>query len=1249
MSLALTPAQPGSFNPDVKSTIIARGDTGRPDSPAFASFRPQRLDTREDKIESDRRQADLREQIEKETKIKVGSENLLEALNAKKSKQTREQRIQVESELSLTNRKIAQLRFHLNAEIERSREPSPSKLTQLFKNAPLRSPSQHEDDNPLEEETESPTFLLAELLQALEAEGHAAEYYVERANSLAELLQRNSTLKYDLVWSIFGTRMQALLLSDSREVVAASYRVLRHSITDRRSISVIRSLQTDYFVILSLVKQSKASVEREQALKLIRAFVDVKEGTKEIPKGIVRVIAAVAHHSDDRMRGICTLTLAEMIIRDPALVISAGGLSVLSEAFAEREYQSSDGLIHAFLYLSDMPFRRKHMSAGYELDSPFAAFTDGTLTANEETLKANASVIAMLFKSWVGLFMLSRNRFAAVKSLLASMQMPSTLIRDIVLELVNDILRIKSPSWSTSFLAGRRLTTYGRVVALKDPDAEQPMGDEKNELVNHFIAATLAVLVHSNLLDMLLYSIQNEEDGNVKRKATLLLGEVLNLAHDLLPSDWSLKMQVLPALFQSAAVLKHDDRHIASSTIYQIDSVNRTLHRTGKAIGSSGSVQTPATRPIRTLSDISKSELTPQIDEAHFRAAINETGVLASVKWSTSWRWDLILKIVEGPLMNPKRLEEAIKMSKFVKRLMSFFRPFKYRFCEIRNTKPNQRYVRIGCSLMRTLLANQEGINYLVEDKLLRQVAECLAQVDRLSGLTSTAPLFSAERLKDTLSGGYFAVLGVLSGSAMGLLMFDRWRMYNMFYHIVELLDRDDLIKALLGALDYTLDSPVRVILSKAMTSCSLEVQVFATRLLRKYATQRSKSSVSEDVSESAQWAIQLLVTQLYDPEVEVCEIAIKILEETCNDEASLEFVVQCRPALDHLGEIGAPLLLRFLSTSVGYHYLDGLDYISQEMDDWFLGRNDDYVTLVEASLAKVSTGAQERLATHPEQDDLPETHTSGSAPPHFYRELTRTAEGCELLNQKGHFAEFVTVIREQGMETSDPETMLKVKGALWAVGNIGSMEFGAPLLESSDAVELIVHIAEHSEVLSMRGTAFFVLGLISRSVHGQEILAEHGWDSSIDEMGNTRGICLPTDLYSLFALPPAPPESPFPEEPSEEDQADRASIKAALQDDNPTNAEILRLVNDLSNSVLTKSRASELHAIKAKKVPGFQSTELFKKVMRVLEQHHYRLPVLRFVIDLFDRNVLRKIVLEDSESEEEGDNTIVQGSWPLP
>lgn len=37
---------------------------------------------------------------------------------------------------------------------------------------------------------------------------------------------------------------------------------------------------------------------------------------------------------------------------------------------------------------------------------------------------------------------------------------------------------------------------------------------------------------------------------------------------------------------------------------------------------------------------------------------------------------------------------------------------------------------------------------------------------------------------------------------------------------------------------------------------------------------------------------------------------------------------------------------------------------------------------------------------------------------------------------------------------------------------------------------------------------------------------------------------------------------------------------------------------------------------------------------MTILESHHFRLPVCRFVIDLFDKKVMRQIVLEEEDSQ---------------
>lgn len=399
----------------------------------------------------------------------------------------------------------------------------------------------------------------------------------------------------------------------------------------------------------------------------------------------------------------------------------------------------------------------------------------------------------------------------------------------------------------------------------------------------------------------------------LRRKATLLLSEVLKLADRCLPSTVSANAQALPGLLEESAREGDQEGSIPCGMIYQIDSVNRTLQRSSLASKAQQAAATArqvdpnsTTRPSEPM----KSKLSIDIDELQFRSLLLETQVLTTANY-LKWKWELINDLIEGPLLNSKRLEESIKASKFMKRLIGFFRPFKYKFADARNTKPNQRYVRTGCALMKTLLHNQDGINYLTESKLLRQLAECLAQLDRTSGLTATQPLFSPYRVSETLTGGYFALLGALSSDPKGLQMIERWRMINMFYHIMEVDGREDLVRILLSNMDFSLDSHLRVLLSKALTSCPKSVRIYSTRQLRKYATSSSQS-LDQGMSQGAcEWAIRLLVTQLYDPEVQVCEVAVQILEEVCNQRAQLEYVVRCRPALDHLGAIGAPLLLR--------------------------------------------------------------------------------------------------------------------------------------------------------------------------------------------------------------------------------------------------------------------------------------------------------------------------------------------------
>lgn len=173
---------------------------------------------------------------------------------------------------------------------------------------------------------------------------------------------------------------------------------------------------------------------------------------------------------------------------------------------------------------------------------------------------------------------------------------------------------------------------------------------------------------------------------------------------------------------------------MATSTVYQIDSVNRTLYRSTPST-TSNPLKISSTGSSDNLSrfdELAKTGSNISFDEQTFRQMMLESQVLSSTNYS-KWNWEIIRRMIEGPLLNGKRLDEAIKASKFIKRIISFYRPFKYKFSEAKNTRPNQVYVTVGCSLIHTLLQTPEGVRYLSDSKLLRQIAECLAQCDPVS------------------------------------------------------------------------------------------------------------------------------------------------------------------------------------------------------------------------------------------------------------------------------------------------------------------------------------------------------------------------------------------------------------------------------------------------------------------------------------------------------------------------------------
>ena len=91
---------------------------------------------------------------------------------------------------------------------------------------------------------------------------------------------------------------------------------------------------------------------------------------------------------------------------------------------------------------------------------------------------------------------------------------------------------------------------------------------------------------------------------------------------------------------------------------------------------------------------------------------------------------------------------------------------------------------------------------------------------------------------------------------------------------------------------------------------------------------------------------------------------------------------------------------------------------------------------------------------------------------------------------------------------------LIRKRAALWAIGHIGSTEYGFRLIMEADLVRDIVRLAETAEILSIRGTCIYIMGLICNSGEGRAEIAKYNWVSS-----QTQGmsVCLPKDPSVLF------------------------------------------------------------------------------------------------------------------------------------
>lgn len=1196
------------------------GDMQDSDDPDTTDNFDQELDEQDQDHEDDDLEAKMDElyiQLQMETKAKESAENLLEVYRSKDVGNTGNNKLrnQVELELQATIERIAEINLQLDYYKQRAFDP-PSygfipdhvlkESNQSFTVPTRRSHSNSfstSDYADNEDDRQSIHSAVGDIISSLRSLLDSPSVRLEHLSSLVNILKQNPHIHPGYPVQELVSCLRFCLASTVREIRLNAYRCLRLLSGTGPLGPVLTAHKIDVFIIRSLMADHRLESERIEALKLVRCFITTKEGMQHLSDGVMRAVIAIAEQSDEKLRNACLETLGEMVMADPKPVARCGGFRAILVALSDNLQDLSDALLKVFLYMLESPDTRCYVRQGLDSEMVMAVFTDiySMGPSYLERVKAAARIVISMVRSWAGLFDLCANDKRAIRSLVQSIKLPIQENKRILLDMLFEVFRIQTPKWLKEFMNGKTVKPSQEDYERYWTTHAQPMG-----LVDHHQSVVLTVFIDTGLIETLISLIEDDskspkpgdiDNQKIIRKATVLISELMQLAHKVLPTSKSIPMQTLPSLFKIAS--NFDDqvlRHVATNAFRLIDTLSRS---------STGLLaeRYDDNRGQRQLDRI-KQRVGTQLDEQNFRTLLNDTLVL-STKEVSKWRWNLILEIIQGPMLNPRRLDEAVRGTKFSKRLLAFYRPLNHRYSNQPASESHQTFTKIGCALFETLASTSEGVKYLSQNKILRLIADGLAQLDPIHSHPGSDPIFSREKMEATMTSGYFEMLGTLCKSRNGSRLLEKFKIFNLYYRLSELRSRDDIIKKIITSMDYSMDGHPRVILSKIMTS--------GYKHIRLYATQHLGAVIRNEKNEFNDWGIRLLCTQLCDPSLDVCHMAVRALDEACSHRKNLDLLIRLKPNLDHLGEAGNPLLLRFLSTSKGFKHLHDMSYIDGEMDEWSMFANRQYMIHTEVKLAK----AMELQRFNPFSEDgkfeneaeVQLVLAKQVLTPHFYGELTRTEEGCRLLRQKGHFSEYARYIREHGNECKDPSIISELKSVLWAVGNIGSTPGGLPFLEEEDLIKYIVGMAERSKILSLKGTCFYVLGLLCKTSQGVELLEDYGWQGILDLDRTPRGLCLPKNLNRFLEMPPW--------------DVYREAVPPLVQplaiEGNLIEKEILKATGELSNHILTNGASKSLSRIKAEHPAYFTSLALFGGVLNLLGYYHFRLPVRRFILGLFD------------------------------
>ncbi|KAI7796171.1 putative rapamycin-insensitive companion of mTOR [Triplophysa rosa] len=962
--------------------------------------------------------------------------------------------------------------------------------------------------------TRDPSENMREILQNVaKQQGVSNMRKLGHLNNFVKLLCNvgHSEEKFGFTYEEIIICLRLALLNEAKEVRAAGLRALRYLIRDCSILQKVLRLQVDYLISRCIDIQQSNEVERTQALRLVRKMITVN--ALLFPSSVANSLIAVGNdglQERDRMVRACIAIICELALENPEIVAKRGGLSTILKNVIDCQLSRiNEALITTILHLLNHPQTRQYVRSDVELEQILAPYTDFHYRHNPDTaegqlkedrearfLASKMSIVAS-FRSWSGIINLCKSGNSGIQSLIGLLCIPNMEVRQGLLEVMYDIFRLPVPVATQDFIEALLSVDPGRFqdtwrlsdgfVASEAKIILPHRARSRPDLMDNYLALLLSAFIQSGLLEGLVEVITSSDD-NISVRATILLGELLHMANIILPHSHSHHLHCLPTLINMAASfdIPQEKRLRASAAVNYLKRFHERKKRGPKPsslyldqiIRKSLAAQGCRDQHIRPQRDI----FVIKDSEEALMLNLKESQILYH-KQNLDWNWILISTILKWPNVNLRNNKDE-QMHRFVRRLLFFYKPSSklYASLELDHSKAKQLTV-VGCQFIEFLLESDEDGQVYLED-LVKDVVQWLSSS---SGLKPDRSLQS-NGLLTTLSQNYFLFLGTLSAHPQGVKMLEKCSVFQCLLNLCTLKNQDHLLKLIVSTLDYSRDGLARVILSKILTA--------ATDNGRLYATKHLRVLLRANVEFFSNWGMELLVTQLHDRNKAVSMEALDILDEACEDKANLHALIQMKPALTHLGDKGMLLLLRFLSIPKGFSYLNERGYVTKQLEKWQKEYNLKYVDLIEEQLNEALTTYKKPVDgdNYVRRSNQRLQRPNVYLPVHLYGQLVHEKTGCHLVEVQNVVPDLSYTVRCPVLDKW--EGIKQLKAALWALGNIGTSNWGLNLLQEENVVPDIVALAHDCEVLSIRGTCLYVLGLISKTKQGCELLKLHGWDA---------------------------------------------------------------------------------------------------------------------------------------------------------